>query len=183
MSDSNLPPAGADSAIRASRAAITLRAAELGTAIITALLGALVIAGAREQGTGWSDAGPEAGYFPFYIGAILVAASAGTALHSLRHWRALATAFVEAAPFRHVVSVFVPMCLYGGGIWLLGSYIASTLFIAWFMWRERGENRYGFARIALTSVGVSLASYFIFERWFSVPLHGGLLSRLIGFAG
>jgi hypothetical protein len=162
------------------RPAITTRAAELGTAIFTALLGVLVIAGAREQGTGWNDAGPEAGYFPFYIGLILLLASIGTMLGTLRRWRVLGVAFVERGPFRHVMSVFVPMCVYGFGIYLLGTYLASALFIAWFMWRERGGSRYGIAKIAMIAIGVPVASYFIFERWFSVPLHAGRLVSLFG---
>jgi hypothetical protein len=177
MSDSNLPPAGAG---EDARPAITTRAAELATALFTALLGLIVIVGSREQGTGWNEAGPEAGYFPFYIGVILVAASLGNIILTLRRWKPLAIGFVEKGPFRHVVAVFVPMCVYGVGIYLLGTYIASTLFIAWFMWRERGERRYSLIRIAAISIGVSVASYLIFELWFSVPLHAGLLAGAVG---
>lgn len=177
MSHSNMPDTGPD---HDTRPAITTRAAEMGTALFTALLGIVVIIGAREQGTGWNDVGPEAGYFPFYIGLILLLVSAGTMLSTLRRWKPLAAAFVERGPFRHVVSVFIPICLYGFGIYLLGTYLASALFIGWFMWSDRQARRYGLGRIAMISIGIPIASYFIFERWFSVPLHAG---RLIGILG
>ena len=78
---------------------ITTHWVELGLAAFTAGLGGIVMVGSLEQGIGWGDAGPEPGYFPFYIGLLLTLASLATALQTLWRWQALRTSFVERAAF------------------------------------------------------------------------------------
>ena len=58
-----------------SPALVGTRWVELGLALFTTLIGAVVMFGSVEQGIGWGDSGPEPGYFPFYIGLMLSAAS------------------------------------------------------------------------------------------------------------
>ena len=48
---------------------------EMGVAAFMALLGVITIVGSRRVGTGWGAEGPQAGFFPFWIGLIVVAAS------------------------------------------------------------------------------------------------------------
>jgi len=88
---------------------ITTRWVELGLAAFTAGLGGIVMVGSLEQGIGWGDAGPEPGYFPFYIGLLLTLASLATALQTLWRWQALRSGFVERAAFGQVLRVFLPM--------------------------------------------------------------------------
>mgnify|MGYP006292105843 CR=1 FL=1 len=52
-------------------AAASYRSLEVVTAAFLFALGALLITDSRRIGTGWADDGPQAGYFPFYIGLIL----------------------------------------------------------------------------------------------------------------
>jgi hypothetical protein len=162
------------------RGFITVRAAELVVAVFTALVGALVMRGSYVQGIGWEDSGPQSGYFPFYIGLFMLLASLGTIALTLKHWRPLARSFVDRAPFAHVMSVFVPVCVYGVAIRLLGMYIASLLFIGWFMWRASGEVKHARWKIVVVPLAVVLASYLIFERWFQVPLYAGPLLEHFG---
>jgi hypothetical protein len=164
----------------ATRGFITVRAAELVVASFTALVGAVVMRGSYEQGIGWEDTGPQSGYFPFYIGLFMLLASLGTIGFTLRHWRALARSFVERGPFRHVMSVFLPVCVYGVAIRLLGMYLASLLFIGWFMWRADGDRRHARWKIVVVPLAVVVASYLIFERWFQVPLYAGPLLQHFG---
>ncbi|WP_019142318.1 tripartite tricarboxylate transporter TctB family protein [Noviherbaspirillum massiliense] len=181
MSDFNHGPAesGADAA-----PVVAHRIVEIAVALFTAFIGALVMAGSYEQGIGWNETGPESGYFPFYIGLIMLAASCGTIIIALKQWRTLAAGFIARGPFRHVMAVFIPICVYGVAIRILGMYLASALFIAWFMGHDRGEGgegrRYGLLKIALVSAGTVFASYLIFERWFELPLHTGMLVEWLG---
>jgi hypothetical protein len=162
------------------RGFITVRAAELAVALFTAIAGVVVMVGSYEQGIGWEDSGPQSGYFPFYIGLFLLLASLGTIAITIRHWRPLQCSFVERGPFRHVLSVFIPVCVYGVAIRLLGMYLASLLFIGWFMWRSSGEASHARWKIVAVPVAVVLASYLIFERWFQVPLYAGPLLEHFG---
>lgn len=158
---------------------ITTRWVELGLAAFTAGLGGIVMVGSLEQGIGWGDAGPEPGYFPFYIGLLLTLASLATALQSLWRWQALRTSFVERAAFGQVLRVFLPMLAFVVALPLLGLYLTAFLFIAWFMARDRQrQRRYGVWQILATAGGVSLASYLIFALWFKVPLDAGPLADL-----
>jgi hypothetical protein len=162
------------------RSFITVRAAELAVAVFTAVIGVLVMRGSYAQGIGWEDSGPQSGYFPFYIGLFMLLASLGTIALTLKHWGPLARSFVERAPFAHVMSVFVPVCVYGIAIRLLGMYLASLLFIGWFMWRANGEAKHARWKIAVVPLAVVVASYLIFERWFQVPLYNGPLLAHFG---
>ena len=60
-------------------------AAEIATALRDRCFGVIVMVGALEFGIGWSEAGPEPGAFPFYIGLLIVAgAASSTSLRALR---------------------------------------------------------------------------------------------------
>ena len=52
-------------------------AMEIATGCVTALAGAIISYGATEFGTGWDDAGPQPGYFPFCIGLLIVLGQPG----------------------------------------------------------------------------------------------------------
>ena len=150
---------------------------ELAVAAFLMLLAALVIADSLRVGTGWADDGPRSGYFPFYIGLLLLGASGWIFASQLWRWRQADPAFAQRAQVARVVSVFVPMCVYVGLIFPLGIYVASAVLIAYFM------QRYGKYSVLLTgavSVGVPLLFFAVFERWFLVPLPKGPLERLIG---
>lgn len=163
---------------------LSTRWVELGLALLTALIGALVMLGSVEQGIGWGDAGPEPGYFPFYIGLLLSGASAANALLTALRWHALGLAFVSCKAFVQVLSVFIPIVLFVAAMPLIGIYLASTLFIAWFMWRDRLRARpYGRWMIGGVSLGAVLASYLIFALWFKVPLDAGPLGDWLALAG
>ena len=45
---------------------------EAGVALLTGAFGIAVCYGSIEAGAGWTDMGPDAGYFPFYIGLLIV---------------------------------------------------------------------------------------------------------------
>lgn len=163
-----------------ARSFITVRAAELAVALFTALVGVVVMRGSYVQGIGWEDSGPQSGYFPFYIGLFMLLASLGTIGFTLKNWRPLKSSFVERGPFRHVMSVFIPVCVYGVAIRLLGMYIASLFFIGWFMWRAQDEQRHAMWKVVVVPLVVVIASYLIFERWFQVPLYAGPLLQHFG---
>ncbi|EJM78280.1 tripartite tricarboxylate transporter TctB family protein [Pseudomonas sp. GM55] len=167
-----------------SPALVGTRWVELGLALFTTLIGAVVMYGSVEQGIGWGDAGPEPGYFPFYIGLLLCAASIANGVLALVRWQALSVAFVSRDAFRQVLSVFVPIALFVGAMPFTGIYLASAAFIAWFMWRDKVRVKpYGKWMIGSVSLGAVLASYLIFALWFKVPLDAGPMGDWIALAG
>lgn len=163
---------------------VATRWVELGLGLFTLLIGAVVMFGSIEQGIGWGDSGPEPGYFPFYIGLLLAAASLGNAVLTVIRWKPLSISFVSRGEFKQVLSVFIPIALFVCAMPFTGIYLASAAFIAWFMWRDKLRAKpYGKLMIGSVSVGAVLASYLIFALWFKVPLDAGPMGDLIAMAG
>jgi putative tricarboxylic transport membrane protein len=154
------------------------RGPELGVAAFLLLLAGLVIADSLRVGIGWADDGPRSGYFPFYIGLFLLLASGSIVVSTLVNWRTLSAVFAEREQLATVFAMLVPMVIYVGGIWLLGIYLASALLIGYFM---RRYGKFGWPATATVSVGVPLAFFLVFERWFLVPLPKGPIERMLGF--
>lgn len=156
---------------------VATRWPELGVALLLAALAALVIADSLRVGIGWAEDGPRSGYFPFYVGLALLAASLWTAGTQLLRWHRT-EAFAGRGQLRLVLAVAWPMAVYAGLIALLGIYVASAGLIAWFM------LRHGHHRLPVTAgvaLGVPLVFFLVFERWFLVPLPKGPLEALLGY--
>lgn len=151
---------------------------ELAVALLLMAVAVLVITDSIRVGTGWADDGPRSGYFPFYIGCLLLGASGWVFLGQLWRWRREDPAFAERAQVALVMSVFVPMVAYVGAIYLIGIYVASALLIGYFM---RRYGAYGWGPTVAVGAGVPLVFFLIFERWFLVPLAKGPIERLLGF--
>jgi hypothetical protein len=166
-----------------SPALVGTRWVELGLAVFTALIGVVVMFGSVEQGIGWGDSGPEPGYFPFYIGLMLSAASVANGVLTVVHWHALSISFVSRSAFKQVISVFIPIALFVGAMPFVGIYVSSACFITWFMWRDKVRAKpYSKLMIATVALGAVLASYLIFALWFKVPLDAGPLGDWITLA-
>jgi len=167
-----------------SKSLVGTRWVELGLGLFTLLIGVVVMFGSVEQGIGWGDAGPEPGYFPFYIGLLLGSASLANAVLTLIRWKPLSVSFVSRTEFKQVLSVFIPIALFVCAMPLTGIYVASAAFIAWFMWRDKVRAKpYGKLMIGAVSLGAVTASFLIFDLWFKVPLDAGPMGDWIAMAG
>ena len=51
------------------------RSVEIGVAAATGLFGIIAMIGSYEVGIGWAIEGPRSGFFPFYIGVVVVISS------------------------------------------------------------------------------------------------------------
>jgi hypothetical protein len=160
----------------------SMRVAELVMAGVFLAFGALVMWDSKRLGASWAEDGPQAGYFPFYIGLLIVAASAANIFRALNMGDRGRTAFVEWGQLRMVLSVMVPTAIYvtliANPVFSLGIYLASAIFIAWFMWRL---GKYGPAKIVPVALGVVVFFFLMFEVWFKVPLPKGPIEAALGF--
>jgi len=155
------------------------RLVELVVAFGLFVVGVVVIVDSQRLGAGWADDGPQAGYFPFYLGLLICAASVINFIQALRTRAEQDRVFVRADEFKLVLSVFLPTLAYVGLIAWLGIYVASTLFIGFFM---RWLGRYGWPMLIAVSVGVSVVFFCVFELWFKVPLPKGPLELWLGLS-
>ena len=51
------------------------RPVEMGVAVAIAVFALVVIAGSVQVGIGWGAEGPKAGFFPFYVGLVILGSS------------------------------------------------------------------------------------------------------------
>lgn len=151
------------------------RTVEIGTAILMLAFAGIVMIGALQAGIGWGAEGPRAGFFPFYVGVIILAASAVNLVQAFAE--PAARLFAGWGQLGQVLSVVVPTAAYVAVIPWLGLYVASFLLIAVFM---RWLGHYGWRLVAAVSVGVPVAAFLMFEKWFMVPLPKGPLEDLLG---
>jgi len=152
------------------------RAVEIGTAAAMIVLGLIVIAGSWQVGIGWGAEGPKSGFFPFYLGIIIVGASVFNLIQASLE-RDGPVLFAEWGQLRQVLAVIIPTAVYVGAIPWIGIYVASLVLIALFMvWL--GGYRITYAM--MISAGVVVATYLTFEKWFLVPLPKGPLEELLG---
>jgi putative tricarboxylic transport membrane protein len=155
---------------------ISTRGPELAVALLLMLIAVLVIADSIRVGTGWGDDGPRSGYFPFYIGLLLLAASGWTLVGAL--FKGRGEGFATRSQLKSVMQVLLPMAVYVGVMAWIGLYLASAALIAWFM---RRHGKYGWALTAAVAIGVPLLAFLVFERWFLVPLPKGPIEAALGF--
>ena len=162
---------------------------ELGVAGFLMLLGALVVFDSMRLGAGWADDGPQSGYFPFYIGLMLLASSGFVLVKALACWMGglagqgaapslLTRTFVGRDELQLVLAMLVPATLYVAAMGFVGLYVSSIALIAWFMRRHGG---FSWLLSSVVAVGVPLTVFIVFERWFLVPLPKGPIESLLGF--
>src|SRR5258706_14423366 len=158
------------------RPAFGQRSAEIVVAALFLVLGAIVVYDSVRLGARWGSDGPQAGYFPFYIALFVCVASAVNLVVALLK-KGEDRAFVEVGQLKWVLSVLVPSFIFVAMIAWLGIYVASAIFVAFFM---RWLGKYPWWKVAAVSLGNSVVFFLIFELWFKVPLPKGVVERLLG---
>ena len=164
-------------------AVVSVRAMEIVTALAIMAFAATVMVSNFELGSAWGSDGPQPGYFPFYIGLIMLISSAAVLAGQFWSRAGKATAkasvsFVDRHSLWRVLQVLVPTAIYVVLIAYIGIYVASALFIALFMlW----FGRYPIHIAAAIAIAISLALFMTFEVWFLVPLPKGPLELWLGY--
>jgi putative tricarboxylic transport membrane protein len=156
-----------DEGAKDGRPLLTSRTIEIIVALLLFGGCAIVIYDSARLGFNWREGeGPAPGYFPFYIAVILGISSLVNLLGALRG-RGAGEVFVSARPFGRVLAVLIPGLVYVALIQYIGIYLASAIFISAFMVAVGRENP---LKALGVGVLVPVALFFMFERWFLVPL-------------
>jgi putative tricarboxylic transport membrane protein len=170
------------------RSLVSNRTMEIVVALLLLGGSAIVLYDSLRLGAGWQDGiGPAAGYFPFWV-ALILGISSLVILATALVGQGTGEVFVALRPFGRVLAVLVPSLVYValiGGISLgpvdvpgLGIYVASAIFIFAFMLTVGREN---VVKALGVSVLVPLLLFFMFEKWFLVPLPKGPLEMWLGY--
>ena len=159
----------------------SVRTWEIVVAALFLAVGSLIVWESRRLGSQWGSDGPQAGYFPFYVGSLICIAAIVNLYGAIS--KPDRAAFVKWGQLRMILTVLIPSIVYVALIvnpfYSLGIYVSSALFIAFFM---RLLGKYRFPKIAAVSIGTMLVFFMMFEVWFKVPLPKGPLEAAFGFA-
>jgi putative tricarboxylic transport membrane protein len=156
---------------------VSLRVMELLVAALFMATACLIMYDNWRIGARWAADGPEAGYFPFRVGAIMFIASAVTFAVNLLA-RAPMANFVERSQLKQVLQVLVPTAIFVASIGFLGIYLASAVFITFFMW---WLGKYPLYKILPIAILIPVLLFFMFEVWFLVPLPKGPIEDALGY--
>lgn len=157
---------------------VTTRVMELVVSGLLMAVSVLVITDSLRVGAGWAFDGPQAGYFPFYIGVILFISSAVTFAVNLFTKRPDLSNFVSRPALSLVFQVLAPSAAFVLLIWLLGLYVAAAIFICFFMiWL----GKYPLAKAVPVSLAIPVILFFLFEEAFLIPLPKGPLEAALGY--
>jgi hypothetical protein len=160
-----------------SRVGVATNVVDAVVAGLVMALGLVVLYGSRELGSGWTDDGPGAGYFPFYIAIIMVFSGAGSLYQAVAGKKKNTEVFVDKEQLGRVLSVFVPAVFYVLGISLIGIYVSSAIYIALFM---KVLGKFSWFKSVFIGLAVNVSFFLVFEVWFKVPLYKGAYDMLSG---
>jgi putative tricarboxylic transport membrane protein len=159
-----------------------MRAANLLTAAFLILLSAIVIYDALRLGAGWGAEGPQSGFFPFWLAAILAAVSCALFVQA---WRSRSQRpFVTREHFVPVLKVLVPLAVFviltdPPGPWAgVGLYVAAGLYLGFYM---RWVGRHPWSMVLLLATVFPAVTFLIFETWFLVPMPKGPVEEWLGY--
>lgn len=169
---------------------VSNRVVEIIVALLFLVGSAIVVTDSIRLGYGWTEGeGPAPGYFPFYIAMTMGLASLVTLVQALAgKIKGGEQSFVSVVGFGRVLAVLLPTVVYVlliGGLKLgpltipgLGLYVASAIFIAAFMMVFGKDNP---LKAAAVGIAVPFSLFFMFEKWFLVPLPKGPLEAMLGY--
>ncbi len=152
------------------------RTVDLITATVILVLGVVVIGDSLRLGAGWGGDGPKSGFFPFWLGTILVLSAAVLVMQAWR--RGARVPFVSKEKLRPVLIVLLPALGLVVATQWIGLYVASALYIGGYM-RVVGAHRW--LTVVLVAVGIPVMTFVVFEQWFLVPMPKGPLEVWLGY--
>ena len=153
-----------------------MRVADLTTALVLVAAGLLVIWDSLRLGIGWSTDGPRSGFFPFWLGLILLGCCAAIVVQTIR--RADRRSFVTRSAMGPVLKVLVPATGFVVLTQLIGLYVASALYMAVYM---RWIGRHKWPVVLVWAIGFAVVTFLVFDVWFLVPMPKGPLEAWLGY--
>jgi putative tricarboxylic transport membrane protein len=153
-----------------------MRVADLVTAAVVMLLGGVVVYDAARLGIGWGIDGPKSGFFPFWLGVLLLAMCGGLLIQAAL--RGESRPFSTRKQLGPVLKVLWPAVAMVVLMQWVGLYVASALYTGFYM---RWIGRHSWLAVFALSVGVPVAAFIVFEKWFLVPMPKGPLETWLGY--
>jgi putative tricarboxylic transport membrane protein len=150
-----------------------MRKADIFVALGLMLIGLLVIGDSIRLGFGWGVSGPEAGFFPFYMGLGIFICTFFIVLRAIKTYKKEGPGkpLILEGGLTQILWVLIPAIGVVLLTELIGLHLATVLYLAFYMgWV--GKMHWG--KVILLSILVPLVIYVLFDKIFLIPLPEGL---------
>jgi putative tricarboxylic transport membrane protein len=157
-----------------------MRRAEIACAAALLIVAGVVAREALRLDIGWGDAGPKGGFFPFWLAVILGSSSLSILARAVFTSKLQRTEepFLTRERFGLVLIVLVPIALAVPLIEIIGFYLTAFLYLSFYIRWTGGKPWWVTGTISFLC---PFAIYWVFEKWFFIPLPKGLLQLHLPF--
>lgn len=157
-----------------------MRKADIVTAAILLGIGLLILLDCIRLGVGWGMEGPRAGFWPFLMALGMVLGSVVILVQAVQR-KGVAKSdkpFIPREAIKPVLQCAIPAAAMVVLTEFIGLYIAAGLYLAVYM---RWIGRHSWVTVLILSIGIPMASYIVFDKFFLIPMPEGSLKGLLGF--
>ena len=150
-----------------------MRRADIIVALGMMLVGIIAFADAIRLGFGWGISGPEAGFFPFYMGLGILICTIFIVVKAIKIYRKDGPGgpLIQEGGLVQILWILIPAI----GVFLLteliGLHLATVFYLAF---NIRVLGKMSWVKVVLLSVLVPLSMYIVFDKVFLIPLPEGL---------
>ena len=157
-----------------------MRKADIACAVVILCVGLLVMFDSIRLDIGWGMEGPRAGFYPFIMGSGVVVGSVIILVQAFQRKGVSGSGqpFIPPEAIKPVLKCVVPAALMVFLTKYIGLYVAAGLYMAVYM---RWIGRHRWRTVLVLSIAIPLASYFLFDKFFLIPMPDGSLTRMLPF--
>ncbi|MCX5820642.1 MAG: tripartite tricarboxylate transporter TctB family protein [Deltaproteobacteria bacterium] len=150
-----------------------MRRADIIVALGMMLVGFIAFADAIRLGFGWGISGPQAGFFPFYMGLGILICTIFIVIKAVKTYRkdGPGKPLIPEGGLTQILWILIPaigVCLLTE---LIGLHLATIFYLAF---NIRVLGKMSWVKVILLSVLVPLSMYIVFDKVFLIPLPLGL---------
>lgn len=153
-----------------------MRKADILVALGLMLVGIIVLVDTIRLGFGWGMSGPEAGFFPFYMGLGIVICTFFIALRSFRTYKkeGAGKPLIKEGGLTQILWVLIPAAGMVLLTELIGLHLSTVLYLVFYM---GVVGKMHWSKVIPLSILIPLAVYIVFDKLFLIPLPEGLWGK------
>ena len=153
-----------------------MRRADIIVALGMMLVGIIALGDAIRLGFGWGISGPEAGFFPFYMGLGIFICTLFIVIKAVKTYRkdGPGKPLIPKGGLTRILWILIPAIGVVLLTELIGLHLATVFYLAF---NIRVLGKMNWAKVILLSILVPLSMYIVFDKIFLIPLPEGLWGK------
>jgi hypothetical protein len=153
-----------------------MRRADIIVALGMMLVGIIALGDAIRLGFGWGISGPEAGFFPFYMGLGIFICTLFIVIKAVKTYRkdGPGKPLIPEGGLTRILWILIPAIGVVLLTELIGLHLATIFYLAF---NIRVLGKMNWAKVILLSILVPLSMYIVFDKIFLIPLPEGLWGK------